>query len=334
MPLTPRQKVYIANFGHENYLWKDCREHDTLGMFQSEDLQPFWSDQDREGYVAHCIATRKTAAGKVMTATVAGRWFNLGTEFLATSGDVWSHHDEGALWWTISKPDEVTTSLEAAGPGRPAGDKVYVLRKPARPWSNANDRGAVLAWDGLHARAREFLFLEGTFHALVDDNAEFVLALIAGDDLGPWYSRPDWKAKEDKAGKGPVITFDGWKVSAVNLANIARATVAGSNGQQVLRTVKNKEIRFASIGELVQYIVDLIAEQKGRCALTGLAMQQFGRETDGELLCSLDRKNSDGHYERGNLQVVCRFANRWKSDGTDQEFRRLIALVRAGGNPG
>jgi hypothetical protein len=43
---------------------------------------------------------------------------------------------------------------------------------------------------------------------------------------------------------------------------------AAANGQQVLRTVKNKEIRFASLGELAQYIVDLIGEQKGRCART------------------------------------------------------------------
>jgi hypothetical protein len=148
-----RQKVYIANFGHENYLWNDCRDHDTIGMFQSEDLQPFWLAQDREGYVAHGIAIRKTAGGNVMTPTVAGRWFNLGTEFFATSGDVWIHHDEGALWWTISKADEVTTTLEPAGPGRPAGEMVYVLRKPARRWSRANEKGAVLAWDGLHARA-------------------------------------------------------------------------------------------------------------------------------------------------------------------------------------
>ena len=136
------------------------------------------------------------------------------------------------------------TTLESGGPGVPAGSKVYVLRKPANAWSSKSKKGADLSWDGLRARAREFLFLEGTFHALADDNADHVLALIEGDDRRGWHARPDWKAKEDKAGKGPVTTFDGWRVTAVNLANTARATVAASNGQQVLRTVKNKDLRF------------------------------------------------------------------------------------------
>lgn len=47
------------------------------------------------------------------------------------------------------------------------------------------------------------------------------------------------------------------------------------------------------------------------------------------LLCSLDRIDSSGHYSIGNLQVVCRFLNRWKNDGNDTEFRRLLALLRS-----
>ena len=37
------------------------------------------------------------------------------------------------------------------------------------------------------------------------------------------------------------------------------------------------------------------------------------------------------HYERGDLQVVCRFINRWKSDSNDKTFKRLIELVRSTG---
>lgn len=35
-----------------------------------------------------------------------------------------------------------------------------------------------------------------------------------------------------------------------------------------------------------------------------------GAAGDPELAASLDRIDSDGHYERGNLQVVCWFSNR------------------------
>jgi hypothetical protein len=46
------------------------------------------------------------------------------------------------------------------------------------------------------------------------------------------------------------------------------------------------------------------------------------------MLCSLDRIDSDGHYEEENLQIVCRFINRWKSDSDDAEFRRLVRLLQ------
>ena len=50
---------------------------------------------------------------------------------------------------------------------------------------------------------------------------------------------------------------------------------------------------------------------------------------DKELRLSVDRKDSSGHYERGKLQLVCRFANRWKSASADEEFVRLLTLVRS-----
>lgn len=48
-----------------------------------------------------------------------------------------------------------------------------------------------------------------------------------------------------------------------------------------------------------------------------------------DLSPSLDRIDSDAHHEAGNLQVVARFVNRWKSDDSDKNFRRLLALVRS-----
>jgi len=107
-------------------------------------------------------------------------------------------------------------------------------------------------------------------------------------------------------------------------------TVANANGQQVLRTVKNKELRF-SRRDLEKHIADLIEGQEGLCAITHLKLQFDDEHNDSELLCSLDRIDSDGHYEPGNLQVVCRFVNRWKNDGNDGEFRRLVQLMQSAG---
>lgn len=333
MSATSSKKVFIANLGHENYLWQDCRERATIAMFQDEDLQPFWLAGDRPGYIAHCIATKKTSSGTTLIAPVAGRWFNLATELAATNGDVWIHRQRKEIWWTISRADDMKASLEPAYKPQYPGERVYVLRKATTGWSNKNKRGTILTWAALHPKAREFLFTEATFQQLRGDNPEYALALIEGDDLHGWHRRPDWKVKEDKAGRGAAHTFDAVAITAVNLANTARATVASSNGQLVVRTVKNKDLRFAPTGELEKYIQALLKDQEGRCAVTGLEMQHFGREDDPQLLCSLDRIDSDGHYEPGNLQVVCRFVNRWKSDTKNDEFRRLIALVRSTGDP-
>jgi hypothetical protein len=49
---------------------------------------------------------------------------------------------------------------------------------------------------------------------------------------------------------------------------------------------------------------------------------------DRELRCSLDRIDSSKHYEQGNLQAVCKFANRWKGASENEDFKRLIEVVR------
>jgi len=43
---------------------------------------------------------------------------------------------------------------------------------------------------------------------------------------------------------------------------------------------------------------------------------------------SLDRIDSDEHYDASNVQLVCRFINFWKRDTPDEEFRQLITAVR------
>src|SRR4029077_16561110 len=92
----------------------------------------------------------------------------------------------------------------------------------------------------------------------------------------------------------------------------------------VQRTVKNKELRMTS-AELEKLIASLLDLQDNRCALTGIPFQFLGPEADKDLLPSLDRIDSDGHYEAGNLQIVCQFVNFWKGDSDNEEFHRSIA---------
>jgi hypothetical protein len=196
------------------------------------------------------------------------------------------------------------------------------------PWSHKNRKGRSLSWKALHPKAKDFLFTEGTLQQLSPDNAEYAQALIDGALLDSWHNRSDWRAKMDAARTKPVNLYDARKKTIYRMVETVLSTVANANGQQVLRTVKEKNTTFDRVA-LEKYVDGLISDQDGLCALTGIQLQYDKEGPDPELWCSLDRIDSGGHYVPGNLQVVCRFANRWKSDGRDSEFRRLIQLVRS-----
>jgi len=104
-------------------------------------------------------------------------------------------------------------------------------------------------------------------------------------------------------------------------------TVKQARGQTEERRIKLKELRMSE-RELEELIGQLMDQQEDRCALTGLLFQFRGTHDDLNMLPSLDRVDSGGHYEKGNLQVVCRFVNFWKQDADNEEFKRLLMLVR------
>ena len=80
--------------------------------------------------------------------------------------------------------------------------------------------------------------------------------------------------------------------------------------------------------QLEKLMTSLYHLQEGRCALTGLIFSEDATNGDKNLLPSPDRIDSNGHYEEGNLQIVCQFINFWKSDTDNEEFKRLLMLVR------
>lgn len=321
-------KVYIANFGQENFLWPECLRRNTIATLNTVDVQKMWEVGDREAYISHAMKG-KTAAGIPPTRPVASRWFNLMTIITESSRDVWIHREKDQLWWTLSRNDP--PSFEAIK--EPVGAKrdAVVCHKPCDQWSNNNRSGNRLMWNGLHAKARDFLFTEGTLQRLNEENAKYALALLNGEDLSSWHSQRQWRAKEESTRSRRAVgtVFNSRQKAVARMAMTAMGTANFANGQQVLRTLKNKECRFASQQDFERYIAALIDIQERLCALTGLPLQFDGDHEDIEMLASLDRIDSDGHYELDNLQVVCRFANRWKSNGKDEEFKRLIEVVRS-----
>lgn len=132
-----------------------------------------------------------------------------------------------------------------------------------------------------------------------------------------------WVSKLERQNTGEIK--DARFRAVWRMATQAEQTAKQSYGQTIERTIKNKDLRLSKEA-LISHINELLDETGSRCAITGLTLQLEG--PDDQLQPSLDRIDSNGHYDAGNLQVVARFINFWKSDTEDTEFRRLIAIVR------
>lgn len=132
-----------------------------------------------------------------------------------------------------------------------------------------------------------------------------------------------WMSKLERQNTGHYLGSR--DIAIWNMAEQANQTAKQSYGQTVERTIKNKDLRLSKEA-LIAHLKELLEETGDRCAISGVVLQFDG--SDLQLLPSLDRIDSSGHYELGNLQVVARFINFWKRDTEDFEFRRLLAIVR------
>jgi len=246
-----------------------------------------------------------------------------------TSGDLWIHREKEQVWWTESLNQPATSEVMHDPEPRGAPTDIFIYHKLCNPWSSKTRKGGGLLWAAVHPKAREFLFTEGTCQQLGPDNTLYAQALINGDDLSSWHSRVDWRAKEDRSGRGAAKVFSPVELSAAAMVDSAWNTVKQS-GQVSVSVTKDKRCGFTTKQEFEEYVIELIESQEGLCALTDLKMGHYGSDGDSDMRCSLDRIDSNEHYERGNLQVVCWFANRWKSASDNEGFKRLVGIVRGG----
>lgn len=319
--------VYIANLGRHNYLWPSCLQKSTIATYEDEVLRPYWLAGDRIGYINRCMGM-KTAAGRPPTRQVASRWFNIGLTISSTADDLWIHREKDEIWWTHSKPGEAEVFLTPTHPGTSHSPNVYQIHKPCTGWKKTDRKGRTLTWPALHPKAKEFLFTESTLQRLSGANSEYAQALIDGASLEPWHSQSAWRAMLNVRKGGIVTIFSPQQRSAMRMAMTARNTANAADGSESKVAGKIKEFRFPNEETLRLYLENLLETQEGFCALTGLKLLMDGESGDHELHCSLDRIDSDGHYEEGNLQIVCKFVNRWKGASDNDEFARLIQLLQ------
>lgn len=132
-----------------------------------------------------------------------------------------------------------------------------------------------------------------------------------------------------KSGANKGRSFNSREKSLWAIKNSVLETVKNSTGQMVQTTVKIKKLLMSEL-ELEARIKELLDEGSDCCAITGLPFEFEGDGIDQNMHPSLDRIDSDGHYEASNVQLVCQFINFWKRATPDDEFRRLIQIVRDG----
>jgi len=83
---------------------------------------------------------------------------------------------------------------------------------------------------------------------------------------------------------------------------------------------------------MLDYVVNLWHTQKGICAVSGLPMStKVGnrryQSNRSKNQASIDRIDSHLPYQPGNLQLVCWWANHWKSDISMTEFYERVKSI-------
>src|SRR5262249_22963724 len=114
-----------------------------------------------------------------------------------------------------------------------------------------------------------------------------------------------------------------WAEAKGRILSTTMQTVARS-GTTSTRRLKGKELRCL---DLAATLDELARRQDYKCAQTGVPFC----EDDRDLRASLDRIDSNGHYEDGtlsdgvnNLQLVTHWYNMAKGTRTDAQMRRLL----------
>ena len=325
-------KIYVANLGFENVYWPVCRSDSVLTLYTSKKLFECWTNGDREGWIEWATHNAKMTNGQLAIKPVASRWFNLLTIFHETLGDIWIHRDRDQLFWTrtvsgptsvshITDPTAVSSKTGPVGHSNP----YLLLKKPTERWRSTTEAGRPLFWKGLHPKSRDFLQTEATYQEVANDRGykDYVFSLLNDQNLDAWHNRIEWKEKQ----KNPVRTFSALENTIYDAMLRIRSTVAKADGRIFEKSSKVKNLTVPE-EEFRLFLRRLYDEQGGLCMLTGLRMLLNGEDGAGDFRLSVDRINSNGHYDPSNVQLVCRFANFWKSNSDNSRFKELVQIVR------
>lgn len=315
-------EIYIAMTGDGNELWADCLERKLVALGYDKPYFEAWKAGDRDEFLRLEMKTAPKGATETDVKGRATTWFNRATRIAESENDIWLHRAGNDLYWSVSTEAE---------PVFEEYDGKVMIAKPVTPWSRRNRRTVALTWNSIHPKAKDYLTTQQAVFRVADPMMkEYIEALVGGDDLSRWHDIPEWRIRLG-ADKGKTLG-NNVKLSEFVLSRMMmtiRDTVRNAKGQQVLRTLKDKKL-LCSEPEMKAHLAELMVRQEGLCAITRLPLHVDGQEDlDYDMLASVDRIDSNGHYEPRNVQLVCRFVNFWKCSQENGKFMELLDRVVA-----
>lgn len=330
--------VWIKNFGDENYFWDEVKENSWVTLISDEQALKFVLKNDEEGYRAYTKANLLTNKLRTPDAGTITRWWNDHFKLVnASIDDLWLFSGGDRLYWTklVDLPIEYKTVPDPFPRGRKDVNVTLTIRK-AQNWSDRDSKGRLLMFRELHPKTRDILRTQMTMARPNEDNANYARALINGEDLSPWFERPNWRKKLEEQSHAMAISADAWTKGFYNMAMSTEQTTK-SSGQIRLSRIKEKNFGFSTRSELLATLEKLHKKQEGVCALTGIyyhprtSVLAFENDYDPESILqshwyqvSLDRIDSSRGYEKDNIQLTCWFANYWKGSQPNDTFLKLL----------
>ncbi|ASP68633.1 hypothetical protein [Sinorhizobium meliloti] len=315
-------EIFIAMTGDGNELWADCLERKVVALGYDKPYFEAWRAGDREEFFNVEMKASPKAATESDVRGRATTWFNRATRITESENDIWLHRAGNDLYWAV------TTEADAVFEEY---DGKVMLAKPVTSWSRRSRRTVALTWNSIHPKAKDYLTTQQAVLRVADATMkEYLEALIGGDNLKRWHDRPEWRLRLGaERGRTLGSNVELSELVLTRMMMTIRNTVRNSNGQQVLRTLKDKRL-LCTDAEMKAHLAYLMVRQEGLCAITGLPMHVDGQENlDHDMLASADRIDSNGHYEPKNVQLVCQFVNFWKCSQENGRFMELLDKVVA-----
>lgn len=303
--------------------WERAIADRAVVITHDADFFDAWSRGNRDAYLDLERKVAKPGATEQVIKGNATTWFNASNKLAQSEGDIWISRREGYVWWgeTTSEPVKYTPHQHAK-----RNVPVVAIGKPVHEWSNETKNGKPLPWNGIHPKGQDMLFARRAIVPIKNDRAAYVRALISGDDLSHWHQQKEWEAK---LGHFTLLhDIDSDEQALLRMMASIQKTVSNSNGQIVQKTIKEKKLKNCTAEEMHIHLRQLMKTQNGVCKITGIKMHRYGqKDQDDDLLPSPDRIDSSGHYEIGNMQIVCRFINFWKLAQDNGRFQELLEHV-------